>query len=387
MQRLKNIIKNSTWIYGLYYFLMSSFLSLLKVFVSANDKLILFVCFGGDRFDDSPKEIYDTMVKDYRFSGYEFVWAFRDTERYHVPVGRKIKIDTIDYFKTALKSRCWVTNSTVERGLNFKGKNTYYFSTWHGTPIKLMGSDIADSNVSFRSKSRNYTDTMCAQSDYEIEIFSKVFKIEKEKFLKSGLPRNDYLSHCNQEIITGIKEKLEIPSDKKIILYTPTFREYSQDTEKNYVTNFIPDFKKWKETLGENYIVLFRAHYAVSENIDFGELGDFVKNVSSYQPLNELMVVSDLLVSDYSSILFDFSITGKPMFSFCYDYEEYKEKRGMYFDIRKYIESAVTEEELLDKIKYDQNSEKTIFFREKYIEYYGTATRTCVDKIYDEIGV
>lgn len=112
----------------------------LKLFVKTDDKLILFNSFAGRKYDDSPKAIYEEMKKDPRFKDYRLVWAFHQPEKYDAP--QKIKTDSLTYFKTALAARVWVTNSSVERGLNFTGKRTLYFNTWHGTPMKKMRSDI-----------------------------------------------------------------------------------------------------------------------------------------------------------------------------------------------------------------------------------------------------
>ncbi|MBQ7037485.1 MAG: CDP-glycerol glycerophosphotransferase family protein, partial [Clostridia bacterium] len=136
MKKLANIIKYFKFIYSLYYYVFSFLLSALRLFVKPDDKLILFNSFGGRKYDDSPKAIFEKMQKDPRFQDYKKVWAFHNPEGKEIPGVTCIKTDTFRYFVTALRARVWITNSSVERGLNFKGKNTYYFNTWHGTPIK-----------------------------------------------------------------------------------------------------------------------------------------------------------------------------------------------------------------------------------------------------------
>lgn len=115
---------------------------------------------------------------------------------------------------------------------------------------------------------------------------------------------------------------------------------------------------------------------------------DFVKNVSEYPSLNELMIVSDILISDYSSVFFDFSIMDKVMIHFTYDYDLYNTERGMYFDIRKYISGADNEDELINiisELNYFGEIEKTKKFRDKYVNYYGDATQKSVDCIYNAL--
>ena len=116
---------------------------------------------------------------------------------------------------------------------------------------------------------------------------------------------------------------------------------------------------------------------------------DFVKDVSHYPYLNDLMIVSDLLISDYSSIFFDYSIQDKPMLCFSYDYEEYREKRGLYFDIREALCSNCENEEMLIKevaeLDYPQRIRITQSFRSKFIQEYGSATQKALDIISEHI--
>ena len=109
------------------------------------------------------------------------VWAFHQPEKYDAP--NKIKTDGLDYFKTALAARVWVTNSSVERGLNFTGKHTFYFNTWHGTPMKKMGTDIASDNQSFGAKGKTQINIMNTQSYFEADIFSKCFGNPRKHFV------------------------------------------------------------------------------------------------------------------------------------------------------------------------------------------------------------
>ena len=228
-QRIINFLKYNKAAYTAYYYTMSAAINMLKLFVKPDDKLILFNSFAGRKYDDSPKAIYEAMRRDPRFKGYHFVWAFHQPEKYTVKGAKKIKTDGLDYFITALMARVWVTNSSVERGLNFKGKHTVYFNTWHGTPMKKMGTDINSGNQSFKSKGGSTVDVMMSQGRFETEIFSRSFNIPKSKFLEAGLPRNDILANYTEEQREGIRHKLGIKPEQKVILYCPTFREYEKD--------------------------------------------------------------------------------------------------------------------------------------------------------------
>ena len=110
----------------------------------------------------------------------------------------------------------------------------------------------------------------------------------------------------------SIKEKLGIDKDKVVLLYAPTFREYTKGTSNEVVLNVPMDLKRWQEKLGDKYVVLFRAHYEVAKHMKVDGYPMFL-DMSSYPDLNELMIVADALISDYSSIYFDYSVMHKPM--------------------------------------------------------------------------
>lgn len=391
-KRIVNFVKYSKVVYSLYFYIGSFLLRLARYFVKTDEKLIVFVSFGGRKYDDSPRCIYEKMIEDPRFTGYRLVWGFMEPQKFDIPVGDKVKIDTIKYYLFLLKARCWITNSSVERGLSFSGKNTFYLNTWHGSAIKKMGRDIVDKNQSFGTKSNeSYLSAMLAQGEYDIDVFSRAFNIPPEKFHQIGLPRNDELVAKGSfpSIRKKVCKHLGIPIDKNIILFAPTFREYSKDAIGNRTIDLPINVSKWREQLSDNSVVLFRAHYEVTKSLKV-EDDFFWKDVSAYENLNELMIASDMLISDYSSIFFDYSIMEKPMLCFAYDYDLYQQQRGLYFDIRKELacQSISNEEELLTQIaKTDMSkaSAVTICFRNKYIESYGEATTKAIQLIYHSI--
>ena len=372
---LTNIIKYNKFVYNMYFYIMSFLINVIKIFIKPNNRIILFNSYAGRKYDDSPKAIFDAIRNDKRFNGYKFIWAFHDPDKFEVEGAEKIKTNGFKYFKTALAARVWITNSSVERGLSFKGKNTFYLNTWHGSPIKKMGSDINPENLSFKSKCKNNVDIMNTQSFFEANIFSRCFNIPRENFLEVGLPRND--------VLQKIRRKLGISDEKKVILYCPTFREYEKDENLGVVLAPPLSLNKWEDFLGLDYVFLFRAHYEVSKVMKIKE-NDFVRDVTDYPTLNDLMIASDILISDYSSIFFDYSIMDKCMLHFSYDYDKYSSKRGMYFDIRNYINGASSEDELikiLTELDEELEVKKTISFRNEYVNFHGNATKRTIDCI------
>lgn len=391
-----NKVKYNRRLYKLYRNYGGFILRQLKKIVKPDDKLILFVSFGGRRYDDSPRCIYEAMIEDTRFDGCQLVWAFINPDRHELKGrGEKVKIDTLAFFKTALKARVWVNNSNVSRGLPFKGRHTFDFDTWHGSAIKKIGYDV-ENNFFGNSKNTKPTkkasshDVFCAQSTYDVEVFSQAFNMPEDIIKVIGLPRNDELvSRNNEETIADIKQKLNIPLGKTVILYAPTFREYNRDEGNNCVLVPPMNLEKWGKELGDSFVFLFRSHYEVIKYIDV-DGNSFVKNVSNYPNLNELMLISDVCLSDYSSIFFDYSILGRPMLCWAYDFEEYSAKRGLYFDIRQALccEDVQSEDDLIDflkKMNVEERKEITKVFRDKYVTEFGNATKKSLDIIADEL--
>lgn len=384
--KLINFVKRNRWIYNIYYYVMNISIAILKIFVKPQDNLVLFISSGGKRYMDSPKDVYEQMLMDERFNDFDIVWAFRNPNEIEIPGRAKIiKTDSFEYFYNALKARCWITNVSVERGLNFKGKNTFYFCTWHGAPIKKIGYDIKNDNT-FSTKGKVSFDMICAQGEYNKKVYCSAFGIEEEKILMSGFPRNDVLFEVDEHKYQEIRKKLGIPQNAKAILYAPTFHD---TTTTGSV--FAPPihFDKWLKELGEEYYILFRAHPSIFELNGIKVESERILNVSMYPEINDLYVASDLLISDYSSIFFDYSILEKPMYCFAYDYSEYVKTRGLYFNICEEITGGeINEDELLDLIKNEdrvKEIKKVQDFNRKYLIEQGNATKQALDCIYENI--
>lgn len=374
------IAKHNKIIYRAYRLLGTVLVSVLKYIVIPDPDLILFNSFGGKKYDDSPKAIYEMMLKDKRFKNYKLVWAFHNPVEH--PVHRKIKTDCLKYYITALKARCWVSNSSMQRGLVFKGRKTFSFNTWHGTPLKDMSVHNGQVNSVM-----DQCDVILAQSKFEVKAFCECWKIKQNKYRIFGLPRNDELSCDTPDMIKKIRKKLQIPEGKTVILYAPTFRDYLIDNKDNCMLEVPFDYGYWEKTFGDNIYFIMRVHYEVAKHNKLPE-NSIWHDYSDYPCLNDLMLAADILISDYSSIMFDFSIRNRPIINYIYDYEEYSEKRGMLFDIRKWLPYAKTSQELADVIKnldYNENISKVEKFRETFVEEYGNATRKSVDYIYEKI--
>lgn len=386
---IKDIIKHSTFLYSSYFYIGSILIRIFKFFLKEDPKLIVFSSFGGRKYDDSPRIIFERMLNDDRFNAFKIIWVFRQPDEFNLTRAKTIKIDTLKYYLTILQARVWITNTEMTRALNFSGKHTFSLNTWHGTPLKKIGKDVAKGEKVFVGKGEKGTDVFLAQGEYDRVIFSRAFNKSKEDVLLTGLPRNDELTPAISKTKYYIyRKKLGIAEEKKVILYAPTFRDYH--VEKGSYVDILPiDLKKWEEFLGREYILLFRAHPAVVKTMDIRD-NNFVRNVSNYPSLNDLMIASDILISDYSSIFFDYSIQGKPMISYCFDYSQYSKVRGMYMDIRTELPNAGNENQLLTFIKtmdWDVETKKAEDFRDKYVQKYGGAAERVLDLLAKKLEI
>ena len=381
-QRLIYILKHSSFLQAVYRVVMSFVFRFIGLFIPVDDHLVIFVSFMGMGFNDSPKVIYDYLKSHPEYKDYKCVWAFEHPEKF--PELNTVKIDSFAYFKTALKANYWITNTNIERGLKFKKKKQIYLNTWHGIALKHIGNDV-QGRKDFNFKT---VDHLVVSGDYDEKVFMSAFNAVPDSYLECGMPRNEELWLASEEQKRAMREKLSIPSDKKVILYAPTWRD-STDGGKNYEIKPPIHFDEWKKTLGDEYVVLFRAHHQTTKVLGV-QYDWFVRDASDYPAVNDLMIAADILITDYSAIAFDYSVLCRPIFCYAYDYESYLAERGTYFDIdEKYPnKSCRTEEELLKRIKnidYEAECINTKRFRDDFIQYGVGATETCVKAMFGDI--
>ena len=386
MKKIKYLIKYSRIFYTMYFYIFSFFLRVLGFFVKTDSKLILFNSFGGRKYDDSPRAIFEQMIKDHRFDDFKLIWVVNNPEDFDIPKRAEVIKDySFAFFVMALKAKVWITNSSMEHGLCFKKKSTIYINTWHGSAIKYLGDDVKVEGKSFKGKSTSEVSAFYTQSQFDEYVFKRAFHLKKSTFKRFGLPRNDELATVSESRIDHIKNQLGLQKDKKILLYAPTFREYSRNAINEITQEMRIDLQRWEKTLGNKYILLVRVHYEVAKTLNFTTYTN-VKNVSDYSHLNDLLIVADALISDYSSIYFDYSILHRPMICFAYDIDEYIKNRGMYIDIEKELPCKIvkTNDELFTEIyrvfeEYDDMCEKTEVFQKKYVSEYGEASKKTCD--------
>jgi len=182
---------------------------------------------------------------------------------------------------------------------------------------------------------KNQWSALVSPSSYATQAFRSAFQYNGP-VLELGYPRNDVFYMTNlDEKRESIRRKLNIAEDKKVILYVPTFRGNQKKGKKFTMKNKI-NFRIFERRLGEDYVLLIREHVVVASKLNIPkEFRHNIINVSKYPDIQELMIASDMLVTDYSSVMFDYANTNKPMYFYCYDLDEYGDMRGFYFDLEE----------------------------------------------------
>ena len=375
--RIAWLIKHVPFIQWLYQKIMSLVFRVMGMFIPVDDKLVLLSSYGGDQYSDSPKVLFETMKSDPRFKGFHYVWAFGDPAKFDVPGAEKVKIDTLSYFKTALRAKVWITNVNIERGLHFKKKSQVYLNTWHGTGPKKGGNAVKGR----KDYDFSYVDIVCVDGKYARDEMVNWFNARDEHLIYSGRPREDELFTFDESTTERVRKELNIPDGKKILLYMPTWREYG---------NLELDTALWEKELSDKYVMLVRAHHFAKKGLSISDK-QFWVDVSSYPDVNELYWIADVLISDYSSAFFDFGLLGKPMVCFGYDYEKYEAGNGFLMDLKSEFPSGIkcTEQEVIDFIQsmdYEAESVRCKAYVDGYVKHPGSATQMCIDRIYEKLS-
>lgn len=310
-----------------------------------DSKLVLFEAYQGRGYSCSPKAIYEYMISSPEYRNFRYVWVFRDTSAHgSFPDNTKlVKFDSQESFRYYARSGTWIVNSKLRDFIVPKPEQKYV-QCWHGTPFKKIGCDIeaagnatstVDEIYKEYTKEAEKISVMLSPSPYCTEKLISAFNLRslsKENIIiENGYPRNTALFTYDSRKAVEIREKLGIPQNKRAILYCPTFRD-NQYGREGYRLRLELDFESMRKNCGDDFVVLFRAHYFVASHFDFAAYGGYVLDASGYDDINDLYIVSDILITDYSSVFFDYANLGRPILFYLYDMDEYKTKmRDFYF--------------------------------------------------------
>lgn len=303
--------------------------SIYRLFSSSKlSNSILFESFQGKVIGDNPYAIFQEVLS--RNPSFELIFTVGSKTK--APEGAKgVRHGSIAWLKALASSKVLVNNTNFP-GYFRKRSGQTYIQTWHGTPLKRLGRDIVDvvptgSYLRMMDREASFWDYLVSPSAYCSEIFPNTFGY-KGTILETGYPRNDILINQSSKRDL-IRRSLGIADGQQVVLYAPTWRDSQRTATGNWKpVNFLPG------SLGDNVTVLFRGH-TNTHSAHSAQVAQGTIDVTNYINVADLYLAADVLVTDYSSSMFDFSVTGKPMIFLAPDFDEYVAKRGFYFDFEQ----------------------------------------------------
>ncbi len=296
---------------------------------------IMFMSHLGNKYNCNPKYLSEYMVD--HCPEWDVVWALANPEKYDIKGVRKVKFPSLRYFYELATCRVFVTNLRMLKHFQ-KRKGQFYIQTWHSSlRLKMIEKDAEDTlspnYIKMAKRDSQQMDLLISGCQKSTDIFKKSFWYNGS-IISSGTPREDYFLNASPSDLLRIKQNLGIDKKKRIVLYAPTFRkDLSTDI---YDLDFTAINRAFQKKTGNEWIILLRLH----PNISYlsgkltKEMTDVI-DVSSYDEIQELLLVADAVISDYSSLIFDYAITKRPCFLYTPDLESYTHSdRGLYFNIQ-----------------------------------------------------
>ena len=337
----------------------------------------------GRGYSDSPKALADELLA----RGWKVYWTVKgEAEAASLPPGVvPVRVDSPRAIYHLCTAGAWVDNSRKWAYTQKRGA-TCYVQTWHGFPLKRIEGDAADAlpedYLRAARKDSRMADLFLSNSRFLTEIYRRAFWFEGD-VQEEGFPRNDMLAQPHPELSEKVRRALGLPGDKKLMLYAPTFRRDMG------LAAYDMDYARCVRALGRRFggewLILAKLHPNVAEKAAQLDLDPrYVRNASDYPDIQELYLACDGLVSDYSSVMFDFMITGKPCFLYVKDLATYRGDRNFYFDLDRLPflraeDNDQLEEALLGFDPQEQARRTQAFYQEFGIVESGAAASRAVD--------
>lgn len=306
------------------------------IFFPIKKNRILFIAYGGNQFSCNPKYLYNYIIENH--TKYECIWAFSSPEllNYFKEIEKPaVKILSLRFFYLICTSKFIIDNNHFMSGYPAR-KEQVYIQTWHGGgAYKKVGASAFIKDQYKLIKKAKKIDYYIASCEKFIEVQSASNFIEPDKFIKTGMPRNSFFLNRDETIVNKVYEYFEIGRDFNLVLYAPTYRGKIEDSLLFKNSEFIQelDFSRLIENLhkkfGGKWKLLVRTHHYTSNNLSDHQKGSSL-NVSNYKDMQELLLAADVLITDYSSSMWDFTLTKKPAFLYCPDIEQYTNDRNFY---------------------------------------------------------
>lgn len=348
----------------------------VRALYGVNKKKVAFISFGGKGYSDNPRALSEAVGKEIPEA--EIVWFFQNPKDKRNIVPENIRCVDINHLWEACRevatASVYINNFALPRVP--KSKKQLFIQTWHGDKaFKKVLHDVPGTSQKkvLSEQIEGYCDFAIAGSEYGEKQYRSAFQY-KGKVLKIGTPRNDRLIVNDQQTVAAIKENLKIEKDVKILLYAPTLRKEETLSKKKLDIKEIDipaTLSKLEQRDGCKWVCLLRAHPAMVGLSVKGENTGIV-DVSYYEDMADLLLISDMLITDYSSCAGDFALTGRPIVLFQADRQEYLEKdRSFYFDIEDSPYFVANSQEELEIILSGITEEKAKENCKKILDFYG----------------
>ncbi len=297
---------------------------------STLDGSVYFESFYGRSATDSPRAIHEELVR--RGTDRTLYWTVADYG-VQLPEGATPLLwRSREWFEVLSRASYFFHNCGAPIPLRkHKRPGQTVVQTWHGTPLKLLGNDrpVNRDRANYKKLQVGLSsdwDYLLAQNSYAAEIFRDAYFYDGP-LLELGYPRNDPLATTSADEVARIRAGLGIAPDQKVVLYAPTWRD-----GEGHIVGYL-DLEWLTKQLGPDYVLLLRGH---TNSLRPGArvFGTNIIDATSHPLLNELLLAADIVITDYSSIMFDYTVTGKPIQFFVPDYDDYRDRRrGLYFDL------------------------------------------------------
>lgn len=309
-----------------------AFWIICRIFPIKKNKIV-FQSYYGRGYGDNPKYIAEALIKS--DEDLELVWVVNGKEKPDFPPCiRTVAFRSFKYIYEMSTAKVWVDNSRKEYCM--KKKNQYYMQTWHGglgmkKVENMVPEKLSSEYLRMAKRDASQCDVMLSSCDTLTSDYRNYFWYPQGEIIQKGLPRNDRLLSFTQSDVARIKKSLDIKDGVKLLLYAPTFRE------NHDLSVYDIDYKRCKEALEEKFggkwKILLRLHpnvFKLSDNIEYDP--EVLINASYYPDMQELYMISDMLITDYSSVIFDFLLIEKPSLLYASDVSKYRLERDYYFD-------------------------------------------------------
>lgn len=336
-----------------------------------NERCIVFESLWGRKYSCNPAALYEYIDKYH--PEYECVWFLNDTDTPIKGRAKKVKRGTDEHKYYLATAKYFVFNNNMPRSFK-KRAGQVIVHTMHGTPFKSFGLDVKEETDTEEKRIRiversDQWDYLVAQGRFTKDMAWQWFRYNKT-VLETGYPRTDALYRNNEEEASALRRRLGLPEGKRVILYAPTWREEDR-------FDMMLNIEEMRSALSDEYVLLIRLHHFVADYYKVPEDGSFVFDAAVVDDIEDLFMITDVMITDYSSVMFDFALTEKPLVFYTYDLKDYTEKdRGSYFDIRKEAPGviALTTADVIDAVlngggQAEEDAERVRRFCEKYLTY------------------